>query len=343
LLQAGSAYRDRASDEVGKGMVAYRGSTGDVLWQDLQLSYSGPCLLWRDKIITNGTNGFQLGLLDGKKTGWSFNRMYGCNTVLGSEHLLTFRSGAAGFCDLAGNSGTGNLGGFRSSCTSNLIAADGVLNAPDYTRTCTCAYQNQTSVAWIHMPDADAWTFSSLGSTEDLDRIGWNLGAPGDRRSSEGTLWLEYPNQGGPSPRLDVELEPKQSEWFEDHASTIEGDSLPWVAASGGVGVRKLTLRVPDSLVKQTSWTVRLYFSEPDSLKPGQRVFSIKLQGKSVADNCDVVQEVGASHVSLMKSFENISAGNDLTVELTPTNETSQPPILSGVEILPNTNDSKSK
>lgn len=342
LLQAGSAYRDRAKDEVGTGMIAYRGSTGDVLWQDLKLSYNGPCLLWKDKIITNGAKGFQLGLLDGEKTGWSFSRMYGCNTVLGSEHLLTFRSGAAGFCDLTGDSGTGNLGGFRSSCTSNLIAADGVLNAPDYTRTCSCAYQNQTSVAWIHMPDADAWTFSSLGSTDDLERIGWNLGAPGDRRSTEGTLWLEYPNEGGPSPRLDVKLEPKQIDWFEDHASTIEGESLPWVAASGGEGVRKLTLAVPDGLAKHQSWNVRLYFREPRSLEPGQRVFSIEIQGDRVADNCDVMRESGGANISLTKSFKDILSGKSLTVELTPTNG-SKPPIISGVEILPQTENAKSE
>ncbi|MGH7127896.1 MAG: PQQ-binding-like beta-propeller repeat protein, partial [Planctomycetaceae bacterium] len=112
LLQAGSAYRDRAADEVSKGMAAYRGSTGEVLWKDLSISYDGPCLLWNDKIITNGSTGFQLELLTGEPTGWTFGRMYGCNTVIGSEHLLTFRSGAAGFCDLAGDSGTGNIGGF---------------------------------------------------------------------------------------------------------------------------------------------------------------------------------------------------------------------------------------
>ena len=144
LVQAGSAYRDRAKDEVGTGIVAYRGSDGKVLWKDRSLKYGGPCLLWRDKIITNGGGGFQLDLLTGKSTGWKYSRMYGCNTAVGSEHLLTFRSGAAGFYDLAGDSGTGNLGGFKSSCTSNLIVADGVLNAPDYTRTCSCAYQNQT-------------------------------------------------------------------------------------------------------------------------------------------------------------------------------------------------------
>ena len=31
-------------------------------------------------------------------------------------------------------------------------------------------------------------------------RLGLNLGAPGDRQDAEGTLWLDYPSVGGPSP-----------------------------------------------------------------------------------------------------------------------------------------------
>ena len=309
LLQAGSSYRDRAEDEVGTGMVAYRGSTGDVLWQDLKLTYNGPCLLWRDKIITNGSKGFQLGLLDGKKTGWAFSRMYGCNTVLGSEHLLTFRSGAAGFCDLSGDSGTGNLGGFRSSCTSNLIAADGVLSAPDYTRTCSCAYQNQTSVAWIHMPDADAWTFSSLSAVDNLEQIGWNLGAPGDRRSSSGTLWLEYPNQGGPSPKIDVQTTPADVRWFDHHASLTKGENA-WIAASGAEGLASIRLAAPKALANQESWTVRLYFSEPRSIEAGERVFSIHLQDKLVTAACDVVKEARGPRRSLIKEYQKRAHGS---------------------------------
>ncbi len=335
LLQAGSAYRDRASDEAGTGMIAYRGKTGAVIWEDLSLSYNGPCLIWKDKIITNGSSGFQLGLLDGQKNGWKFSRMYGCNTVLGSEHLLTFRSGAAGFCDLTGNSGTGNLGGFRSSCTSNLIAADGVLNAPDYTRTCSCAYQNQTSVAWIHMPDAESWTFSSLSGADHLERIGWNLGAPGDRRSNEGTLWFEYPHHGGPSPKLTASHEPQNVSWFREHASVVSSDTTPWVTASGGEGLRKLTLTVPKTLAEKSAWTVKLYFSEPQNIQAGQRVFSINLQQDTVAENVDVIKESGSPNTTLVKEFLQVKPSRTLTVTLTPSKEATLQPVLSGVEIVP--------
>src|SRR5690606_19702020 len=119
--------------------------------------------------------------LTGQREPMSFTRAYGCNTPVASEHLLTFRSGAAGLYDLSRHGGTGNLGGVKSGCTSNLIAADGVLNAPDYTRTCSCGYQNQTSLALVHMPSLEMWTFSTLGLDLDkekgLKRVGINLGA----------------------------------------------------------------------------------------------------------------------------------------------------------------------
>src|SRR5262249_57481614 len=131
----------------------------------------------------------------GVEVPWAWARNYGCNTPVASENLLTFRSGAAGFFDLCRDGGTGNFGGFRSSCTNNLIVACGVLSAPDYTRTCTCSYQNQTSLALVPMPDAEMWTyFAGREGKGPIKRLGLNLGAPGDRRADDGTYWLEYPN-----------------------------------------------------------------------------------------------------------------------------------------------------
>jgi len=69
--------------------------------------------------------------------------------------------------------GTGNFGGFKSGCTSNLIAANGVLNAPDYTRTCACSYQNQTSLSLIHMSELEYWTHSSfVWSGQPVKQVG---------------------------------------------------------------------------------------------------------------------------------------------------------------------------
>ena len=250
LLQAGSRATDRAADEIDRGMIAYRGADGKILWQDLERGYSGPCLLHHGTIITQG---YALDLLTGKRwprkhplTGetipWTFTRNYGCNTVIGSEHLLTFRSAAAGYFDLANDGGTGSLGGFKSGCTSNLIVADGVLNAPDYTRTCTCSYQNQCSLAMVHDPDAEMWTISSISTgREPIRRLGINFGAPGDRLAEDGTLWLEYPAVGGPSPEIPINMMARWSA-YRRHSSSIAGGGLKWVAASGVRGAGALTV-----------------------------------------------------------------------------------------------------
>ena len=325
VIQAGSRYRDRARDEVGMGIVAFRGQDGEVVWAKRDFQHGGPCMLWKDRIITNGGGGVALEIATGAPTGWSYSRHYGCNTAIGSEHLLTFRSGAAGFCDLLNDSGTANLGGFRSSCTSNLIVANGVLSAPDYTRTCTCAYQNQTSLALVHMPEAEYWSF---GSTISDGRFGLNLGAPGDRRDDSGTLWLDVPSVGGQSQKVTVRFTPERPSLFRHHASMAQTATLPWVATSGVEGLETLTVETDDAEVCD----VRLFFLEPGRIDAGQRVFDVVVQGKVVLQQFDVVTAAGGIHREVTRSFQVEPVGGKIVIELK--GSTKLAPILSGVEVI---------
>ena len=165
-----------------------------------------------------------------------------------------------------GFAGTGNIGGFKSGCTSNLVPANGVLNAPDYTRTCTCSYQNQTSLALVHAPEVEAWTFSSLPTPKRrIRRVGINLGAPGDCLAADGTLWLDYPSVGGPSPDVPVAMDDGQVKWFRRHSSRITSGTHPWVVASGCEGLRRLAVTLAPAGAKDTvRYTVRLYFAVGD-------------------------------------------------------------------------------
>ncbi len=323
LLQAGSAYRDRAKDDVGRGMIAYRGKTGKVLWANKDLSYNGPCLLMKDRIITNGNGGFALDIQTGKPTGWRYSRNYGCNTAIGSEHLLTFRSGAAGFYDLTNDGGTGNWGGFRSSCTANLIPANGVLNAPDYTRTCSCAYQVQTSLGLIHMPELEYWTF---GTEVTQEEIAINLGAPGDRRGPNGKMWLEYPQVGGPSTKVEISIEPKDAPRFRLHSTTVKEGDAKWIAASGLAGARVITVPVE----KNGDYKVKLHFMEPEDIGAGARVFDVALQGKTVLNELDVALDAGGSRKAMVKEFAITVRDQILRLELSQKGKL--PAILSGVE-----------
>ncbi len=252
LLQAGASASDRLKDEVDRGMITYRGTDGSVLWRNLNLRYTGPCILHNETILTTPgsfkTNAGAFSLLDGSTrtivnplTGQTeplrIYRTYGCGYPVACENLITFRSGAAGYYDLESHSGTGNFGGYKSGCSPNLIAANGVLNSPDYTRTCSCAYQNQTSLALVHMPDLEIWTHNQFGTDsppgQRIKRIGVNLGAPGDRLSELGTFWLEHPMVGGSSPHFSVVVKGSQTNYFRRHASQLRGAGPNWVMASG--------------------------------------------------------------------------------------------------------------
>jgi len=378
LLQSGSAARDRASDESAAGMVAYRASDGDVIWKDLSRTFGGPCMLHHDTIIMQdyvptaadlierGThpltgepfslrkssvgNGMAISLLTGKPktrkhpiTGatlpWTYKRNYGCNTVIGSEHLLTFRSAAAGFYDLATDGGTGNLGGFKSSCTSNLIVAGELLNAPEYTRTCTCRYQNQTSLAMVHDPNVELWTFNAFEwDGTPVRRVGVNFGAPGDRMADNGTLWLDYPSTGGPSPDIPIKIEAEDATYYRQHSSQVLAEQadgeLPWVTASGVEGPGSVTLTLATGSTKPRKYTVRLHFAEPENLAASGRVFDVLLQGKKVLSGFNIVEQAGGINHAIVKEFRGIKAADRLKVSLIANDQSSShAPVLGGIEV----------
>jgi hypothetical protein len=274
--------------------------------------------------------------ITGEPVEWSWFRNYGCNTPAASEHLLTFRSGAAGYFDLCHDGGTGNFGGFRSSCTNNLIVAGGVLTAPDYTRTCTCNYQNQTSLALIHMPDAEMWTsFGSLDVKGPVKRLGLNLGAPGDRRAADGTLWLEFPSVGGKSPAVQATLTPKSPESFRRHESQVTSEGLRWVAASGMKGITGLRITLAKNGTAPRRYTVRLHFLEPEKRAAGERVFDVAVQGTVVLREFDIVKEAGGPNRGLVREFRNIEATSEMTIRLSPCPQAGcRAPILCGVELV---------
>jgi outer membrane protein assembly factor BamB len=342
LMESGRGGRDVLADEP-KGMRAYRGDTGKVLW--FRSHYVGPAMILGARVLRDrggcdlltGAPTLRPDPLTGTPVEWTWTRTYGCNTPLASENLLTFRSGAAGFFDLCRDGGTGNFGGFRPGCTNNLIIADGVLTAADYTRMCTCSYQNQTSLAMIPMPDVEMWTFFGPQKVEGVVRqVGLNLAKPGARRADNGTLWLDFPPVGGPGPRPEVRITPAAPRWFRHHSSQVEGDGPPWVTASGACGLRELTIKLaPASTGRPRRYAVRLYFLEPDHLPPGRRRFDVALQGQTVLTGLDVSAAAGGPGRGLVKECHGVLADHDLTVRLSPDPEAPvQETVLSGIEIL---------
>ena len=343
LLQSTRPSRDMVSGEDGRRMIAYAADSGAIFWDD-SVSYSSVPILHGDRIITQGK---MLSLLSGEPvyrehplTGerilLSWKRNYGCNYPIASENLITFRSAAAGFYDLVGNSGTGNMGGFKSGCTSNLIAADGVLNAPDYTRTCACSYQNQTSLALVHDPDVEFWTFDDTDpGSGPVKRVGINLGAPGDRMAENGTLWLDYPSRGGPSPDIPVKVSGENAAWFCHHSSRITGQGLKWVASSGVRGLSSITLTLAERPMGNKPYTVRLYFAECETDRAQDRVFDVAIQGRTVLENLNLAAGAENPQSIVVKEFREIPVDRDLTVSFgSGASPAKAEPLICGIEVI---------
>lgn len=80
----------------------------------------------------------------------------GCNYAVACRELLLVRHRSVSFIDLK-TGGKQNLYAIRSGCSNSLVAADGLLNVPNFSVGCVCNYPIQTSFAMFHLPEAGAW------------------------------------------------------------------------------------------------------------------------------------------------------------------------------------------
>ena len=224
-------------------------------------------------------------------------------------------------------------GGWKASCSTNLIVADGVLNSPDYTRTCQCPYQNQTSLALINMPWMTYWTNSNYkwGGSQ-IKQLGLNLNAPGDRISENNTLWIEFPTAGGASPDIPVKIDTAGYSLIRKESISVISENTPWVSSSAISGLRSIEITLSNSNeAPETTYTVNLYFSELEKKQPGERLFNIRLQDETLIENLDIAREAGKCDKEIVKSFTGIRAGKTLKIDLVPVNGNT---ILSGIELI---------
>ena len=343
LLQATRPSSDMLRGEEGTRMIVYNTLSKEKVW-DKEMKYINPPIIHNDRIYSNGI-GWSLLTGDpivekdpvtGEDLNWSFKREYGCGIVAGSEHLLTFRSASAGFVNLDVFEGTGSLGGWKASCSTNLIVADGVLNSPDYTRTCQCPYQNQTSLALVYMPWMTYWTNSNyIWSGSRIKQLGLNLNAPGDRSSDSDVLWIEFPNAGGTASDIPVKIDTSGYYTIRKDPATMISGGTSWVSASAIGGLRSLEITLSDAEDEsECGYRLNLYFSELENKKPGDRIFNIKVQDKTVLENFDIAGETGKSDKEIIKSFPGIKAGKSLKIDLIPVKGNT---ILSGIELIEET------
>ncbi len=278
--------------------------------------------------------------LTGLKEPRMLPKSYGCEPGVDYGHMITMRSGTGAFYDKRFESGLINISGIRTGCTNSIIPANGILNVPYFYEGCTCGYPLASGLGMVHMPeDFEQWM--AWGDTRieaRIKRLGINFGAPGDRMTESGTLWLDHPSVGGPSPALSLDVTPQSSTYYYHHSLWVEGgDGRAWVIASGVEAAEKISIDLlpPGAqgagVHEMLSYTVRLYFAEPGHVKPGGRIFSISLQGEEVVKDLDIVKAAGGRMRGIVREFKGIKAGPTLDLVLTAHSGVS---ILGGIELL---------
>ena len=250
--------------------MAFDAEAGRLMWKK-DLESKRPVVIRGDWILAEphayylrtGEQRKTSHFFSGEQIPWAFVRAYGCGSVVGAQDMLFFRSGAAGLFDFR-REGTTTFGGIRPGCSTNVIAANGLVLLPESSSACTCSYNYQTSVALVPSADrGDPWyVFQGRPSRQPAKQIRLNLGAPGDRWGAERVAWLSYPRPRMPGAcPVSVEIHEKDRGkekdkdkgeekdrplWYRrpPQGRKPDGTDRPWLYAFGLEGAEGITMEL---------------------------------------------------------------------------------------------------
>ena len=282
--------------------------------------------------------------ITGRLKPWRMTRAYGCGNISGAPNCLFFRSGTVGFYDLQADRGVSNWGGMRPGCYLNVISADGLVLAPEGSAFCRCSYPIQTTVVLEPTTRHEDWSvFVAYGPLVPVERLALNLGAPGDKRASDGALWFGYPRPKGQVLKP-MELEVAEQVYPDmgyyrrnSDRVAIRNTDRPWIYASGCRGLKRFDLMLVGENDKPRLYSVRLGFADPDNDRAGVRAFDIGLQGKLVRRAFDIVEAAGGRDRCVVGTFEGIEVRGRLVIELTSSfrePSSRQAPVISSIELI---------
>ncbi len=284
--------------------------------------------------------------LTGAESTWEYVRPgHCCSATSACPSMFFLRGYFLWYYDLERDQGMLPFGAIRPGCWINTIPANGLVLFPEADAACTCSYPIRATVALA--PKNDLTTFSLCvqnGPMTPVKHMAVNFGAPGDWRDDGGAMWFSYPHPPdsrwydyGVDFKLSEEFYPGHTYFsrnFQDPA--FEGVEKSWVFASGCAGWKKCVVPLIGKDQKPGNYTVRLYLGKKAGAQPGDCVFSVELQGKTLAKKLDVAKKAG-NKPGLIKEFTGIHVENTLDIQLNTLYEPSGPntlPVLCGMEII---------
>ena len=333
-------------------LVVLSGETGEKIWAK-DANYRHRPILVGSNIVAEpwafdlwtGAQRTRTHPLTGQPTPWKFGRPgHHCGAISATKDMMFFRSGFTAYYDLNSDAGTQHFAGHRHGCWINAIPANGLLMIPEASAGCVCLFSLASTIVLEPHENRDVWAvYSAEGANTPVQHLALNLGAPGDRRDTEGKLWLGYPR---PSSRQALELSFDLGQEFADGGKFVSHNTesfrvantdAPWVFASGARGLRRCALPLIADGQEPATYTVRLFFADFGGEDLYGREFSVKLQDKTLLEHVDVAREAGGSMRALAREFHEVQVTDNLFVEIIQTQKNpseSQLPVLCGIEVL---------
>ena len=344
----GHPYQQYQKGEFARrALYAFRTMDGRLLWGGRR-NYRKRPIIVGDKVfaephawnLLTGETVQSKNPLTGETAPLNYLRGYsGCDHLLASASSLFGNANSGGFAhyNLDEQAGYVPLGGMALACNTGAVPANGVFVAPEGRSGCTCSFDIQTSVVLYPWPKSQTWGFGARGVEPQnmlpVKQVAVNLGAPGFRTDSNGQLWIPYAGQTNlagafgkwiPKYRHTSDL----FSYLRPETDRITNTDKPWVFSCAYHGEKDLEFEMLEE--GSAKYMVRLCFAELDDIQPGDRVFDISLQGKTVLENFDVIGETGSRRRSLTKTFPDMTIDRKLRIGMKSRGKL--PPLLSGFE-----------
>jgi len=332
-----------------RGISVYDGASGRLLWYRLG-NYRSRLAVTDDYVLaepyafrlTTGEPRMRAHPVTGAPAVWSFWRPdKHCGIFNASRHFAFGRSRGIGYQDLLTDQGLYTFIHSRASCSIDTASGGGVMIKPPHAISCRCEISMPFTVALgtVRTPLVASQLFSQSGAHLPVKHLYLDLAATGDRRDVHGNLWspprdpnglmhgsaarVEYYEGGGPLQR---------SSGF----TPIVDTDVPFVFATLDRGLKQCVVPLDAPGGQPRRYLVRLGFSAPPGDRPGQRVFDVTLDGRTVLDDFDVVATAGAADKAVWKEFP-VTAGETLTVGLRAAAEKpdlASMPVIAGLVVL---------
>ncbi len=349
----GIQYRPRP----GYGLAAFDAATGKRLWNELgdirfppvvtnNMIYAEP---WRVDLKT-GKRVRRPHPISGRPSDHVWTRTgKHCGGYNGSENFIFGRSMGIGYHDTLNDSGLYTFMHSRNDCHPDVTSGGGMMIKPPMAFGCRCAWSLPFTIAMAQAETQPEIPFSYLGPGPALPvkRLRLNFGAAGDRRDAKGNLWLRAERRSmGHMRDFEITYMPAMvfypsADWSRRniHQSAvhtrIENTHTPSVFATAKRGLKRCILPVTTPADGKGVYTVRLGFSAPPGDEPGQRVFDVRLNGRTVLRDFDIVTEAGKCNRAVWKELM-LSLDGDLIVDLVAKEKEpslDQMPLLCAVEV----------